>query len=348
MITRDKTHRLLWFGLLATGVYATAVVLATQLATLERPEVLATALTLDLAVLLPAAFFFLVARPLRWSPATMVPVLVGGLLVAGRILPAERQTALGWIERGAFGLELGVLVWVALRARAAFRGTTDGGSDPLLRLRQAARDLIPGRRVAELLAAELSVLFFGLAAWRRAPHAPPETRAFTAHVRSGHGGLVFALVFASAIEGVVVHLLVMPYSLLLAWVLTAATAYGALWLVADYRALVLRPLLVDRRGIRLRAGLRWSARVPASRIATVQREAPAAKDALRMTLFGDPTLWIECRSPVVAHGPYGLRRCARWLGIAPDQRAEFEQEIKALTDGNASPLSPLVGERGRG
>lgn len=64
---RQLTQRTRGFALLALGVLATAFLLASRLATLDDPALIAAGMTLDLTVLLPVAFYFLVARPRSWS-----------------------------------------------------------------------------------------------------------------------------------------------------------------------------------------------------------------------------------------------------------------------------------------
>jgi hypothetical protein len=55
------------------------------------------------------------------------------------------------------------------------------------------------------------------------------------------------------------------WSTLAAWIFTMGNVYGALWLIADYRPTVLRPILVSDDGVLIRAGLRGSVRVSRSR-----------------------------------------------------------------------------------
>ena len=59
-----------------------------------------------------------------------------------------------------------------------------------------------------------------------------------------------------ATEGLAVHVLILKWSALVAWIFTIGTVYGALWLIADYRATVLRPILVSDESILIRAGFR--------------------------------------------------------------------------------------------
>lgn len=115
------------------------------------------------------------------------------------------------------------------------------------------------------------------------------------------------------------HLLLARWSETAAWGLTLLTLYGALWLVADYRASLLRPVLLTSEVLWVRTGLRWSVQVPRAQIARVQRtRPPEAEPVLQAVLFGSPTLWVQLREPAVAHGLYGLTRTVRWVALAVD------------------------------
>ncbi len=62
---------------IAAAVYATALAIVGQLSHWERfPGSVAVALTLDLVVVVPLAFYFLVVRPCRLSIITLAPVVL--------------------------------------------------------------------------------------------------------------------------------------------------------------------------------------------------------------------------------------------------------------------------------
>jgi hypothetical protein len=310
---------LLFLGV-AAGVYAIALALVPRLPHWERAPVVAIGMTLDMLVVVPASFYFLLVRRRRWPLVTLAPVIVLSVLAASRVLPSEYQAPLRVAEALAIPLELGLLGFIAWRATRAIRtARADSSADPLERFRHAAFELTRSDRAAAILASEIAVLYYSLAAWRARPHVPAGATAVAHHRRSGHAEIVVVLLLVFAAEGIATHFLLASRSPLLAWILSIGTVYGALWIVADYRATVLRPILVTSEGLVVRAGFRCTLQVPRASIAGVGREKPAfGKESVNLTFLGSPTHWITLAEPVAAEGPYGFRRRVRAIGIAPD------------------------------
>src|SRR6185295_1564896 len=140
--------------------------------------------------------------------------------------------------------------------------------------------MVPLRRLAAVLASELAVFYYAFAAWRRAPHVPAGTRAFPVHEQSGVAALFGVLAGVSVMEAALVHLIVMRWSAAGAWILTALSSYGAVWLIAMARAFVLRPALVKDGELVVRGGMMWTVRVPIRIIAAI--ESGAVKCGLRV------------------------------------------------------------------
>ena len=322
-----RSHLL--FAAIAAGVYAAALVIAGQLRGLERPGAVAIGLTLDIVVVVPLAFYFLVVRRRGWPIVTLAPVVVLSAVAAARILPPDHQQSLRVLETLAVPLELGLVSWIAWRAARAFRkARRDATADPLAQLRLAALGLLRNDRAAAIFASEIAVFYYALGSWRARPHAPAGMSPFTQHRRSGQAGIVLAFLLVISAEGFAVHMLVLGWSAVAAWIFTTLTAYSALWLFADYRATVLRPILVSDESVHVRAGLRWTLRVPREQVAAVERKKPElGKECLNLTLLGSPSHWIILSEPALAHGPYGLRRRVRALGIEPDAPEEFTRVL---------------------
>lgn len=312
----------------AAGVAASCV--APALRTSEHASTLAWALTLDLAVVLPLGAYTLIMRPRRWPLVALAPVAGAGIVTAAWILPAAQQgpvRGLGWL---AGLLELGLLSWIAVRSARGLRAARrDPGADPIERLRRAAFEITRHGRSADILATELAVLYYSLAAWRARPHVPAGTSAFTHHRRSGHLSVVSAFLLLLAVEGFALHILVSRWSPAWAWIFTIGTAYAALWLVADYRATVLRPLLVGPATVVIRAGLRFSLCLARQDVVRISATGPeAAADAWNLTLLGSPTRWLVLARPASAWCAYGFRRPVRTLGLHPDAAGEFDQAFE--------------------
>jgi hypothetical protein len=319
---------LLWFLGVAAGIYAAALGVAAQLPRLDAGvDAVTISLTFDLVVVIPVAFYVIVVRRRGWPIVTLAPVFILSLLAASRVLPADHQQTLRALEALAVPIELGLLTWIGWRAARAVRyARGDGDRDPFERIRRAALELMHNDRAAAILATEVAVFYYGIGSWGARPHAPAGTVAFTHYRRSGHAGMVFAVILAMTVEGLAAHVLLQTWSALLAWILTIGTAYGALWLIADYRMTVLRPILVSDNSVIVRAGLRCTIRVPLKQIAEVGRVKPDfGKQSVNLTFLGTPTHWLTLTEAMEIEGPYGLRRGVRAIGLELDAADDFER-----------------------
>ena len=327
---QDRGPQLLFAGIVI-GVYTSALAVANLLPYLERPRAVAVGLTLDMVAVVPLAFYLLIVRRRGLPLVTLAPVLVLSVVAAAQILPPNHQEPLRILESLAAPLELALVSWIVWRAARALRtARRDATADPLEQLGRAAFELLRHKRAAAILASEIAMFYYAIGSWWARPHAPSGTSTFTYHRRSGHAGIAIAFLLVILVEGVAVHFLLSIWSALAAWVFTIGTAYGALWLIADYRAAVLRPILVNDESVYIRAGLRWCLRVPWAQIAEVDGKKPDfGKESLNITFLGTPTHWVILTQPMLAQGPYGLRRRVRAIGIQPDAVGDFDRVLSA-------------------
>lgn len=323
------------FAAFATMVYVAALVVVGRLSQVgANAGLLAAGLAVDLVVLVPLAYYLLVLRRGRLPIVTLLPILLLSALAASRLLPPDQHGALRLLETLAAPLELGLLGWIGWRAARAVReARRDAAADPVDQLRRAAFEVTRNDAMAVLFATEIAVFVYALGSWRARAHAPAGTKAFTHHQRGGYGGIVLAFLILLASEGLAVHFLLLERSALAAWIFTASSVYGALWLVADYRATVLRPILVGDRRLRIRAGFRCAMDVPLAQVVAVGREKPDfGRESVNLTVLGTPTHWLTLAEPIVAEGPYGLRRRVRAFGIEPDSPADFDRALESRSD----------------
>jgi hypothetical protein len=331
-MTRRAHLHLSAFALLAAGIYAAEVAIVRMRPAIERPDLVAVGVMLDLIVVVPLVYWFLAVRRGGWPRLSVVPVVLLGILAAALMLPQDRGLLRDVVRVLAIPYEIGLVTWIAVRTRRALRRTL-GDGDTLERMQSVARDVLPTRRVAEALAFEIAVLYYALLSWRRRP-----AEGFTCHRKSGYGALVFALLLMMAAEGIPAHILVLRWSPVAAWILTALTVYGTVFFLADWRAMRLRPTLVDGDELRIRVGLRWTVTVPRERIAAVHKKRPPGSDPyIRASLPGPMPLWIELTEPVTAKGPYGIEKRARWICLTVDDPEAFRQALE--TSASAGPWS---------
>lgn len=323
----------------ATLVYAVSLAIAGRLPGLAHPDAVAVGMTLDMVVVVPLAFHFLIVRRRRMPVLALAPIVIAGCLAAALVLPRDRHGLLRLLETAIAPAELGLVGWIVWRAvRSLRRSRAAHDADPLERLHEVAHEALGLERVAAMIASEVAVFHYAFFAWRARPHAPRGATAFTHHRRSGHAGTVVAIILLLAVEGFAMHFLITRWSAIAAWIFTASSVYAALWLIADHRATVLRPILVDDQGLWARAGLRASVRVPWSSIAAVSLQAPeVGRAAVRLTMFGSPSHWILLTEPVLVRGPYGFTRRALALGFEPDEPEAFARLVAACPSNGGRP-----------
>jgi hypothetical protein len=327
-MVRQARWPLFTFAFLATGIYAVAVTMMRMRPSLHRPEAVSAGLLIDLLVVVPLAYYLLAVRRAGWPARTLIPLFLLSLTGAALVLPDQREMLKRLSEILSTPAELGLLTWIAVRTVRSVRSTSGQGTvDMLDRLRTVAREILPMRRVADAIGYEMSVLYYSLFAPRRPRHSPA-AQVFTYHRKSGYGALVFALLIVTLGEAIPVHILVLRWSPQAAWLLTALTLYSMLWFLADYRAMRLRPILLDEETLCLRTGLRWTVRIPRAHIAAIHSKPPKSEPTLRTALPMTKPLWIELTEPVTAQGPYGIEKRGRWISVTVDEVADFRAAIQ--------------------
>ncbi|HEX6748331.1 MAG TPA: hypothetical protein VF092_13630 [Longimicrobium sp.] len=301
------------FGLIALGVYATALTVAASPLFSRNPQLGAAAISFDLLITVPFFFWLLVVRPrgMRWF--TVIPVVIASGYAGLLVLPAADQQYLGYARLLTAPAEVWLLGWGAVRAWRLLRSGTHLRGDVLAAVRAAVGEIVRYPRIADAVAAEVALCWYALLSWRAKPAVGDADVAFSQHRKSGTTGVIGALAFACVVEAAGVHLLVGQWSPHAAWALTGLSVYSVMWLVGLGRSIVLRPTVVAPDGLRVRIGMLHEAHVPFERIAAVAevRAAPASRRAagyLHAAIFAPPRLMIELNGPVEARGLYGGRK----------------------------------------
>jgi hypothetical protein len=270
----------------------------------HSPSVVA-ACSADLLITLPVGYYFLVVRSGAQPPTTILPVFLSGLLRVSYLVPAGEAVKV----IAAVGCETGIAWFVIRRGRTSF--------------------------AARVFRSEISIFRSACALWNAKPDVPEGGRSFSMHQQSGIAMLFAVLAAMSLVEGAGVHLVARHWSPRIAWISSAFSVYGAVLLIAVARSFTLRPIVVLRDSVLIRAGLLWSVDVPSDQIVAI--EPPAAPyparsepDYLRMSGIGDPNLLLTLRDAIPAEGLYGRRKMVRRIGISADQPQEFRQAVQTM------------------
>lgn len=314
-------------------IYAVDITAARSALFNAKPHLLAVALLIDLALVVPLLYYYCIIRTGRLPLLTIAPVTMFGVLVASIVLPAEATNDLRNIKYLAALPELIIAVYAFSKAKGTlqiYRHTEVASGDFVERLRLSFQKSLGEYAFVEVVVSELAVLYYALFSWRAVAPAPPaRTLHFSYHRKSNWASILAALLMIVAAEGFAVHFLIARWSNIAAWVLTASSVYGAVWLIGDYRAMCLRPIRIDEDALHIRLGLRWSARIPLCDIARVDSPGldfvpQKSSGYLRSTVIGEPELLISLKHENIADGLFGLKKRFRQVGVAPDETGLFE------------------------
>lgn len=209
------------------------------------------------------------------------------------------------------------------------------GDDPLVAVRRRVGRVAGDGLAVRLLSSPLTATWFATVGWLRTVPSYRGARIFSYH--SGTGALYGALVGASLVEVIVVHLLVSQWSMLAAVGLGLLGAYGAVWIVADLRAARLRPVTLDDDMLVVRTGLRWTIHIPRNCISGIgkpdwRRQFGTEDGELNAAVMGTVNVVVEMSEPVEAVGPFGITRRATRIGIALDAPAELIGALELVSD----------------
>lgn len=131
------------------------------------------------------------------------------------------------------------------------------------------------------------------------------------------------------VETLVLHLLLLRYSLLLALAVSLLSLSALVWLIGDYVALGSRTSTITDESLMLRVGWRATAQIPlkllVSAISPSWRDLPNGpnRSYLNVSRPAEPNVLLTFSDPVMIHLPGGLRRSIRMLAVFVDTPEDF-------------------------
>ncbi|MEZ4399197.1 MAG: hypothetical protein R3B06_04215 [Kofleriaceae bacterium] len=294
------------------GLLAVELTIARGPATWHRT--VAVAVALDLTVTAAALAWWLGVRRAGWPRWAPLVIAGAGLALAHAVVP-------GGVLPAAIVVELGVLALAAARGRVAWRAGRAAratAAGPVAVVEHAALAAGVPRPLAAVVAIDLVVLGYAASGWWR---RPPRD-GFAMHRRKHRAAIVALLVGLITVETVALHVMLVGWSAIAAWVSTVSAAYAAVWLIADLHVLRLHPLEVTPTAVRGPVGLRWRLDVPRAAIASATLIDAVPAGAIAATV-GEPTVLLCLTRPIEVRGLLGRRRAATAIALTIDDPDRF-------------------------
>jgi hypothetical protein len=167
-------------------------------------------------------------------------------------------------------------------------------------------------------------------------HSPGPGRPFSYHRHEVPILIVFMCI--ALIELPLAHLLISLWSVQVAWVLSALTSAVLIHVALLIRAMVLRPIMVDDRGVTLRCGLATELFLPLGILATLDSGSapePKGRSVLRTTLLAPPNLTLRLAEPVLLRRVASERLIDR-IVLRLDEPEAFRADLEARRESAAA------------
>lgn len=230
----------------------------------------AVGISLDLTLTVPLVYFLLI-RKRKIPKITVLPVFVSGIILSSFLVPEEHQYYLNFLKLYIIPvIELTVLFLVITKIRQtnkAFKRHSGEIDDFYLVLKKSTADVLGNTLVAKLVATEISFFYYAFFSWKR---KYPTENEFTNYKDNGKLPVLWAFLSVAIIETVVLHLLIMRWSNLAAWIVTGLSIYTVLMIFGHIKALPQRFSVILNKTLLLKNGLMSTASIPLDNIKQVE------------------------------------------------------------------------------
>ncbi len=304
-----------------------------QTSTLINQPLMANAVTFDLVITLPLAYWFFI-RKTKISKLTAAGIFTFGIVIASSILPENNRSLLNYFLYFALPVvEFGVLIYAAsviYKSRKTYKTLYQIHKDFLVALRKTLAENFPNVILANAVSFEIAGFYYAFVGWK----AKRGERFFTYHKTNGTVALLSVIGFLVFIETSVLHYLIAKWNVYFAWVLTALSIYFLFQLFAHGKAIFLRPIEIKKGKLLIRCGLFGDAEIDLVNIKSMDSVTPPFEledQEVKLSPLGDftaPNFKISLQNETVLNGVYGIKKNFKTIFLAIDERERFNKEIE--------------------
>lgn len=314
----------------------TISIVISQTSALINQPLMASAITFDLTLSLPIAYWLFI-RKTKISKRTTAVLIIFGIILASFILPENNRQLLDYLKYFALPvIELGLLAYtgfIIYKSRKTYKLLIQNRQDFLEVLRETLTAEFPSAILAKAVSFEIAGFYYAFVGWksRRGEHL------FSYHKKNGTAVLLIVFGFIVAVETFVLHILIAKWSVIIAWVLTAFSIYFLFQIFAHAKAILLRPMEIAEDKLFIRCGLLGDAEIELTNIASINHIKPpiAPKDGeIKLSPVGEFTacnLKIILRNGAVLNGLYGKKKNFNAIFLAVDEAEILKAEIEKQT-----------------
>ena len=300
-------------------------------------NLISLAITIDLTIVIPLLYYFLIPRKLNISSITVLIVFFFCTLIATVLLPAQDQKYLNQIKYLLIFTELAITLYTIIKLGKIikeYKSHSQKQPDFVYNLTIAMEKVMGNFKIWPIVIGEISTIRYGFFFWLGEKEIKEGQKFFTTHKNSGYAA-IWAIIFSvMLIETTGMHLLIRNWSPGLAVVITILSIYGIIFFISDLASIIKRPVVFNNNKLFFRIGTRWNAIIKPEIIQSVESirnfDKQKNKDTLNCALAGDPNIKITLTKPITFKSFYGIKKSSDKFVFNIDNEKEFIDEINLM------------------
>ena len=297
-----------------------------------NPDNLAIGITIDLLLTVPFIYFLLI-RKTNIPKTTVVPFLILGVVLCSIILPSENQQYLNLFKTWILPIvELSVISYVIYNVRKGikhYKLSKTESFDFFTTLKNTCYEILP-KGVVIPVVTEIAVFYYGFLYWKKRELKENE---YSYHKDSGTITLLIAIIFIVAIETIVLHILLVKWSNIAAWILTFLSIYSGFQIFGFLKSMFKRPISIENDRLYLRYGIMSETTIyikDIDRVEISSKDIEINKETRKLSFLGElegHNIIIRLKKENELIGLYGLKRKYKNLALYIDEKIEFKNRI---------------------
>ncbi|PTB96862.1 hypothetical protein C9994_05515 [Marivirga lumbricoides] len=296
---------------------------------------LSVGITADLLIVIPL-FYYLLIRKTSIPKTTVIPIMVVGMILGFYIIPPENQYFLSQFKSFALpAIEVAILSFIIYKVRKAvvlFNRTKERSKDFFNVLIKICSEILPKALVMPF-ATEVSVFYYGFMVWGKRKLTKDE---FTHHKFSGATAVLSVFLLIILVETFVIHLLLIRWNTIVAWIITGLSIYTALQVWGIIKSIPQRPIIIHGNGLTLRYGILNETFIPfenIDRIESFNKSINEEDQIVTLSPLGELEAYnilISLKSEGNMKGLYGIRKKYNRIAFHIDNKEEFLSSLQKL------------------
>lgn len=285
---------------------------------------------IDCAVVAPA---LLLLQSGKWTVKNFIVIVSAGILFARLVIPNGLMEPFRYITFSAIAVEAGlvlvelIILFVFIKyLPSIIRAVKLEQEQLIFAFPRIVTEKVKDNLLIKVLCQEVLVFYYALCSWKKKqPHG------FTVYKNSMYVPFLVMIFHAAFFEAVAFHWFFHDRMPILAWIHTVLSLYGLVFLLADFRALVLNPVRIDNGNLYLSNGLFKQTKIDLNNISNLLTSVQD-ENIYHFKVLGNideqPAFVIELKQMQKIQLVGGFEKKAKYIGVYADTPALLRNEIE--------------------